>query len=88
MPLFTTSGVANTVETMIEANAERHQVNVYNNMPGATVRVDASPTEVATSGNIMKYEDSLVFKHAIARGRLSIISDVATSVVNYTEIVG
>lgn len=87
MPLFTTNATPNTVETLCEANAERKQVVVHNGMAGAVVRVDKDAALVATSGNVAYYQDHLIFRGPIAAGRLSIVSDTASSTVYYTEVV-
>ena len=86
MPAFTTNATPNTVEALVPANPDRKQVITFSYMAGARVRVDKDRALAPTSANVMMYEDSLVFKGKIARQKLWVISDTASSTINYTEV--
>ncbi len=84
MPAFT-AGL--TVLELVPANADRVEVIVHNSQSGTVVRVDKDRELAAASANIMYYQDSIIFRGPIARQRLWVISDTATTTVNYTEVV-
>lgn len=88
MPLFTTSATPNSKESLVAGDAGRTQLNIYNNMSGATVRIDEDREEVLASANIMKFEDSIIIRGPMATKRIYVTSDTASSTVNFTEIVG
>jgi hypothetical protein len=88
MPLFTTSATPDSRESLVPGDAGRTQLNIYNNMSGATVRVDEDQEEVLNSANIMKFEDSIIIRGTLATKRIYVTSDIASSTVNFTEIVG
>lgn len=78
------AGVA--VIELCPANEERTQVNVHNEGSGTVVRVDKNKELASVSANIMYYQDSLTFRGPIAKKRLWVISDTATTTVSYTEV--
>ena len=83
MPLVT---VGTTVTELVAASAERIQVTAHNATSGAVVRADEDRELVATSGNIIYYQDTLIFRGPIARKRLWVVSDTAATSVYYTEV--
>ena len=83
VPLVT---VGTTVTELVAASAERIQVTAHNATSGAVVRADEDRELVATSGNIIYYQDTLIFRGPIARKRLWVVSDTAATSVYYTEV--
>ena len=81
-----TAGVA-AIE-LAPANSERVVLVVYNaGSADEIVRVDLDREAVATSANVIHNRETFIFRGPIAKRRIWVISDTATTTVNYTEII-
>jgi hypothetical protein len=76
-----------TVIEAVKANPRRVAV-IFTNEGSSdeVVRVDEDREDTSTSGNIIYNRESIKFKGRIAKNRLWIVSDTASTTVGVTEV--